>query len=167
MAVPPNPFGAPRTGLLARLRRQQLVDIAHAWKIDINRDAPRDDILPALEAAERQGVFTRPPVNPYYFEKARWNSDQLMDAKVRGGYCRVGREQFIPCPPVQGGWQGPDPDIIDMPEDQRPVRGNPRIHEFNDLRKAAKEIGVDGYMKMNIAELKEAVDGRREPAAAA
>ena len=34
------------------------------------------EILPALQAAEQQGVFKRPAINPYYLKKAAYNSDR-------------------------------------------------------------------------------------------
>lgn len=34
------------------------------------------EILPALIAAEQEGVFKRPAVNPYYLKKAAYNADR-------------------------------------------------------------------------------------------
>ncbi len=34
------------------------------------------EILPALIAAEQQGIFKRPAIHPYYLKKAAWNSDR-------------------------------------------------------------------------------------------
>lgn len=42
---------------LARLRLRQLRDLAAAFNIPISKTAVKNDILPALIAAERQGVF--------------------------------------------------------------------------------------------------------------
>ena len=61
---------------LKKMRRQQLHDIARAWEIPVELDGTKPDILPALMAAERSGVFKHPPKHPEYARKAMRNSDE-------------------------------------------------------------------------------------------
>ena len=61
---------------LARLRLRQLRDLAAAFKIPIDRDAPKPEILPALIAAERQGVFKNVQnADRALLLRANWTSD--------------------------------------------------------------------------------------------
>lgn len=39
-------------------------------------DGTKMEILPALQAAEQQGIFKRPAPNPYYLKKAAYNPDR-------------------------------------------------------------------------------------------
>lgn len=57
------------------MRRQQLVDLARAFEIDIPAGGTKDQILPPMITAEQQGVFSRPPKHPYYLQKAHQTSD--------------------------------------------------------------------------------------------
>lgn len=68
MPQAPSPLGA--------MRRQQLHDIARAWEIKVELDGTKPDILPALIAAERAGVFKHPPKHPEFARKAMRNSDE-------------------------------------------------------------------------------------------
>ncbi len=68
MALPPTP--------LARMRRQQLHDLAIGWGIPVENGGTKDAILPALMAAEKAGVFKTPPKHPEYARKAMRNSDE-------------------------------------------------------------------------------------------
>ena len=61
---------------LHRMRRQQLNDLARAWGIPVELDGTKGAILPALMAAERSGVFQRPPKYPEFARKAMRNSDE-------------------------------------------------------------------------------------------
>ena len=61
---------------LKKMRRQQLHDIARAWEIPVELDGTKPDILPALMAAERSGMFKHPPKHPEYARKAMRNSDE-------------------------------------------------------------------------------------------
>ena len=61
---------------LKKMRRQQLHDIARAWEIPVENGGTKPAILPALMAAERNGVFKFPPKHPEYARKASRNSDE-------------------------------------------------------------------------------------------
>lgn len=63
------------TTVLTALRRQQLVDVARAYEINIPAGGTKRQILPSLITAEQQGVFKRPPKNPWYLQKAGRTSD--------------------------------------------------------------------------------------------
>ena len=62
--------------VLTRLRRQGLHDLAKAYEIPVKEDGTKLEILPALIAAEQQGVFKRSAIHPYYLKKAAYNSDR-------------------------------------------------------------------------------------------
>ncbi len=68
MAAAPTP--------LKRMRRQQLHDLATAWGIRVLNGGTKEEILPALMAAERAGVFKTPPKYPEFARKAMRNSDE-------------------------------------------------------------------------------------------
>ena len=74
--TPPRLTGemAPPTKL-AFLRRQQLVDLARAYDVEIPRDGTKNEILPAMYAAESRGVFRKEPIRPYYLMKANRRPD--------------------------------------------------------------------------------------------
>jgi len=61
---------------LTSLRRRQLVDLADAYEIPIDRDAPKPHILPALINAQQAGVLDKEPINRGAFRRAQRNSDQ-------------------------------------------------------------------------------------------
>jgi hypothetical protein len=63
--------------VLTQLRRRALHDLAKAYRIDIPDNGTKDEILPALHAAEKRGVFRGPPIDPYYFLKAQRDPDKL------------------------------------------------------------------------------------------
>ena len=60
----------------SNLRLHQLRNLARAWKINLDFDAPKPDIMPALMVAVRQGVFQRPPSLPYYAYMAMRTGDE-------------------------------------------------------------------------------------------
>ena len=51
-------------------------DLARAYKIPVKLNGTKPEILPALIAAEQQGIFKGPAAIPYYLKKAAWNSDR-------------------------------------------------------------------------------------------
>lgn len=61
---------------LEKLRLRQLRDLAKAWQIRIDMDAPKPRILPALMAAASEGVFRNRPVLEYYFRRAHRTGDE-------------------------------------------------------------------------------------------
>lgn len=61
--------------LLTGLRRQQLVDLARAYEIEIPAGATKQQMLPSLITAEQQGVFRQQAKHPYYLQKAHQTSD--------------------------------------------------------------------------------------------
>lgn len=62
--------------VLTKLRLSQLRDLARAFEIQADLDAPKPGILPALMAAEKQGVFRQPPSRPYYLLRAGRHPDE-------------------------------------------------------------------------------------------
>ena len=77
-APPPTVTGQTPTSLtaLTQLRRQQLHDLAKAYEVEVKPDGTKVEILPALQAAEQNGVFKKSAIHPYYLRKAAYNSDR-------------------------------------------------------------------------------------------
>ena len=61
---------------MANLRLKQLRDLARAYQIQIDMDAPKPLILPALMAAANAGAFNKKPVLEYYFRRAHRTGDE-------------------------------------------------------------------------------------------
>lgn len=70
---------------LHQMRRQQLHDVAMAWEIPVENGGTKQDILPMLLAAERNGKFKEPAVHPEYARKAMRNSDDPKPEQVKPG----------------------------------------------------------------------------------
>ena len=66
----------PRGLKVPLLRRQQLVDLAQAYKIPINPEATKSQILPHMVAAEQQGRFLQPALDQEALQKALLNPDE-------------------------------------------------------------------------------------------
>lgn len=83
MASAPKAPGQPDfpATVLTQLRRQQLRDLATAFDVQIKADGTKDEILPAMIAAEANGIFRQPPKYQEYLVKASRSADQapLMD----------------------------------------------------------------------------------------
>ena len=139
--------------VLARLRLQQLRDLARGFGIRINRDAPKYAIVPILEAAEMNGAFNGPPKNPFYAERAKISADMAKDFKALVHPTRW--------PQVMGKWQGVDSDCDLKPVEDEYVpahkeRGQRSVNEFNELRQEAKALGINSKWK-RFDELKQLV----------
>lgn len=128
------------SSIAPRLRLQQLVDIARAYEVHIVRNSTKKQVLPIIIAAEEQGVFNGPPKNPWYFEKAKYNADQLKDAKIKG----------IAIGPL-ARWTGPDPDPKPELEYHEKVSQRNTARNANNvisgLRKEAKALGLNSFGK--------------------
>ena len=61
---------------MAKLRLKQLRDLARAYQVKIDMDAPKDMILPALMAAANAGAFNGKPVLEYYLRRAHRTGDE-------------------------------------------------------------------------------------------
>jgi len=61
---------------MAKLRLRQLRDLARAFQIPIDLDAPKDQILPALTAAAMAGMFKKKPTLEYYWRRAHRTGDE-------------------------------------------------------------------------------------------
>lgn len=61
--------------MLNGLRRQQLRDLAYGYGIEVKKDGTKEEILPAMQAAEQAGVFQGKPMRPEYVVKASRTSD--------------------------------------------------------------------------------------------
>ena len=61
---------------LTQLRREQLHNLAKAWEIPVKQDGTKPEIMPALVAAEANGVFKTAAIHPYYLRQAAFNPDR-------------------------------------------------------------------------------------------
>ncbi len=61
---------------MEKLRLRQLRDLARAFRIPLDLDAPKDQIMPALMAAANAGTFRRKPDLPYYWHRAHRTGDE-------------------------------------------------------------------------------------------
>ena len=61
---------------MEKLRLRQLRDLAKAYQIKIDMDAPKPRILPALMAAASDGTFQKRPALEYYFRRAQRTGDE-------------------------------------------------------------------------------------------
>jgi hypothetical protein len=60
---------------LLKLRRQQLIDLAKAFDIDVPQDATAPELREHLRKHEEQGAFRQPPKRPEYYVKASRSPD--------------------------------------------------------------------------------------------
>jgi hypothetical protein len=68
-----------------------LHDLAKAYEIPVKPDGTKMEILPALQAAEQEGVFKRAAVHPYYLRKAAYNPDRPFENNDWGAPPKVKR----------------------------------------------------------------------------
>lgn len=163
---------APTNTVLPTLRLRQMFDLARAYGLEYNQNATRNGMLRVLQNAYDMGAFNGPPKNPYYFERAKFNSDEMKQARISGGYCvrkiTGAVEQSIPVTPLFP-WRGPDPeaDRKKVEPEYEPgasfkkrmahARESSIIHK---LRQEAKELGINSFgkkaeaLKVLIAEKK-------------
>ena len=144
-AAPTLPGQPTITGtVLTQMRRQQLHDLAKAFRVQVPADGTKDQILPSLVAAEQQGVFRQQPIDPYYFHKAQRDADRLepMPPGLEPLDARPGQPAATTSPPavveVTGPVQAPVPSI-------------------GELRAACKARGINSFGKGKAA-LMEALD---------
>ena len=77
---------ADRKYLVDNLRRQQLIDLAAAWNLEIDGNAPKHVILPAMQRAEGKGVFLTPCPHPLMLQRAsRKTDDRPLDRAAQAG----------------------------------------------------------------------------------
>lgn len=156
-ALPPRMPGevSGSNPILATLRLRQLIDLARAYGVEINRDGTKRSVLRQMEAADENGVFRGPPKNPYYFERAKFNSDEVQEAKLNGGYTKKGRAVSW-----LFGWRGPDPEADAKPP--KPVFTEPgtsgrktipnvKKGEAHWLRQECKRLGLNSFGKGVLA----------------
>ena len=76
-AQPPQIAGQPPVdaSILNSARRGQLVDLAWAFNIPIDKNGTKTEILPVMIDAEKRGVFQGKPVRPEYLVKAMRSPD--------------------------------------------------------------------------------------------
>ena len=60
---------------LDRMRRQQLHDLARAYEIAVPADGTKPQIMPALKAAQSEGIFNKSALHPEFLAKAARNAD--------------------------------------------------------------------------------------------
>ena len=138
----PAPAGSGDNSLLRKLRLDQVRNIARAYEVKIGLDAPLKAIIEIMVSEESQGRFEGPPKRPYYFERARWNADQLKDMKSKGV------KTIVPL----GRWTGPDPDPpppeLEYHEklSQRNTDRN-KTNIISGLRSECKKRGLNSFGK--------------------
>lgn len=77
---------ADRKYLVDNLRRQQLIDLAAAWNLEIAENAAKHVILIKMQEAEGQGVFLTPCPNPQLLAKAGRKADNRpLDRAAQAG----------------------------------------------------------------------------------
>ena len=163
----------PKSQILPTLRRTQLYHLAKAYDIDVDPNSTKDDFVSILEVEETKGVFNAPPHHPLWFERAKFNSDSMQQAKSNGGFegtvSRPGR--FVT---VLGRWTGPlppeekAPEIVRQPKE---VADKNNLSKRHELQKRAKAMGIKAGGRSNEATLKEMAirqgEMAREPETAA
>jgi len=146
--------------VLGTLRLRQALDLARAYDIAHNPNSTLKSILKLLSAAEDTGVFNRPPKNLYYFEKAKYTSDEIQVAKLNGGFFTrkvTGRvDTAVPCT-VLFPWRGPDPEADRKPPESEfgnvtaKQRASNKVNAqkgiIAQLRKECKELGLNSFGK--------------------
>lgn len=148
----------PKSQVLPTLRLTQLCDLARAYEIPIYFEGTKDQVLPVMEAEEAKGTFNRPPKHPYHFERAKFNSDAVKEAKTKGGFDSANRRVTTLDP-----WTGPNPDSYDdlMAEKLKPVTkpwresNRDNLAGFRALKNKAKALGIVTGGRSKAAILKE------------
>ena len=76
--APPQMPGMPahQPSQLHHLRLAQLRDIARAWEIQIDMDAPKPSIMPAMLQAEQSGTFRTPAKHEAWLRRAMVDPDE-------------------------------------------------------------------------------------------
>src|SRR5262249_46480453 len=133
--APVSPMFAGYPGLFSRLRLEQLKNLARAYELDIDFDATKLEILPVFVAAENRGVFEQSPKNLYYFERAKWNSDQIREARDKG------RKDILPL----AKWHGPLPESEMTPAARKAAKAAKTDDGMTDLRAEAKALGIKSF----------------------
>lgn len=65
---------------LNQMRRQQLHDLARAYDLSLGDTDTKEYMMPSMKAAQKSGLFNRPPKHPEFARKAMQHSDQVKDA---------------------------------------------------------------------------------------
>ena len=77
---------ADRKYLVDNLRRQQLIDLAAAWDLEIDDKAPKHVILIPMREAEGKGIFLTPCPHPLMLARAsRKTDDRRLDRATEAG----------------------------------------------------------------------------------
>lgn len=120
---------------LQSLTREQLSDISVAFGLDVDRDGTKDELLPAILAAEAAGRFQRPAKDPYRLIKASKNADEW----------RQWREAGLAMP------------AFEMPDEEAAEASG-----YQMLRQRAKAVGINtwGKTKPQIEALLAEVEGK-------
>ena len=77
------------------MRRIQLVNLARAYEIEVDPDATKDRILPALVAAEQSNVFDEDAKHPAYLLRAAYSPDDEMPQKVRDKIAKLEDKEYF------------------------------------------------------------------------
>jgi hypothetical protein len=157
------------------LRKTQLINLAKAYEIPVDETLPVTEIVMELEMHESRGVFQGPPKPEMmlHFERAKFNSDSMQEAKANGGYegTRSQPGRFVT---VLGRWNGPlppeekAPEIVRLPQE---VSNRKNLNEYRALQARAIALGIKAGGRSKEAILKEIAirqgDASREPETAA
>lgn len=162
-SLPGSGGGQVRDPRIASLRLQQMKDLARAYHIQHDPNATFPGMEMVLNNALAMGVFNHPPKSAYYFEKSKYTSDEMKQAKVNGGFFvrqRTGHvPETIPCP-ILHRWIGPDPEGDLKPKEQEYEPGRAykehqkkasaagvKARVMDSLRKEAKALGINSWGK--------------------
>lgn len=156
----------PKSAVLPTLRLAQLCDLARAYEIPVYFEGTKEQVLPVMEAEEAKGTFNIAPKHPYYFERAKFNSDAVKEAKSKGGWDSANRRVTILDP-----WMGPNPDSYDnaMAEKRKPTTkpwreaNRDNLAGFRALKDRARALGIKVAARSKESILKEIEirEGRR------
>lgn len=157
MLRPGEYVGEERDPRIASLRLQQMRDLARAFNIDHSPNATRLGMERVLLNALAMGVFNKPPVNAYYYERAKYSSDEIKQAKANGGYFirqKTGHvPEQIPCT-ILFPWTGPDPEGDRKPKQEeytyvghqkKASQAGVKARVMDSLRREAKALGINSW----------------------
>jgi len=126
---------------LMRLRLRQLRDLAAAFGIRIDKDGTKNDILPAMLAAERQGVFRQVQnADKALLIRAGWVADEGPFPREQIEALEL-KPEPAPREHIIGRGDGPAEPIVshETPTTPRESRRGAALREWRDLQKKARD----------------------------
>ena len=120
---------------LHAFRRTLLHNIAKAFGIDVPKDATKNEMLPALIAAEQRGIFRGQPTDEYHYLMAMRDPDVIMAPHEEEAFEAALRKARLK------GLSKRD----QMIEKNVALKEDP--NSIQNLRKKAKGLGIDSWGK--------------------